>query len=65
MRRDVPVRASVDAEAAGILDELAKRETEGNRSQMLRIVIREAGARRGLWDPQERPPERPQAVTYA
>lgn len=64
MRRDVPVRASVDVTAAEILDELAKRETEGNRSQMLRIVIREAGARRGIWDP-ERPPERPQAVAYA
>lgn len=49
MRKDVFLSATVDPESASILQELAEREAEGNRSLALRRVIREAGARRGLW----------------
>jgi len=49
MRKDVFLSATVDHDAARILAVLAEREAEGNKSQMLRRVIREAGERRGVW----------------
>lgn len=49
MRKDVLMCASIDPDGARILAALAERETEGNRSQMLRRVIREAGERRGMF----------------
>jgi len=48
MRRDISLSATVDPDAARILTELAEREAEGNKSQMLRRMIREVAAARGL-----------------
>lgn len=51
MRRDVKINSSVDVGAARILDVIAAQESEGNRSLALRMLLREAGARRGLLVP--------------
>jgi len=48
MRKDISLSATVDPDAARILTELAERETDGNKSQMMRRMIREAAAARGL-----------------
>jgi len=48
MRMDIHLSTTVDPDAARILTELAERETEGNESQMLRRMIREVAAARGL-----------------
>jgi len=48
MKKDVSLSATVDPDAARILTELAEREAEGNKSQMLRRMIREVAAARGL-----------------
>jgi len=48
MRKDISLSATVDPDAARILTELAEREAEGNKSQMLRRILREAAAARGL-----------------
>jgi len=48
MRRDIHLSATVDPDAARILTELAEREAEGDKSLMLRRMIREAAAARGL-----------------
>jgi len=48
MKKDISLSATVDPDAARILAELAEREAEGNKSMMLRRVLREAAAARGL-----------------
>jgi hypothetical protein len=51
MRRDVKINSSLDIDAARILDIIARQEAESNRSLALRLLLREAGARRGLLVP--------------
>jgi len=65
MRMDIHLSTTVDPDAARILTELAERETEGNESQMLRRMIREVAAARGLQmlaDPVRRCVARPRPV---
>ncbi len=57
MRKDVTLTTTIDPHAARLLATLAERETEGNRSQFLRVVIREAAERRGLTLADSRPAE--------
>jgi hypothetical protein len=48
VRKDSKINASLDLDAARVLTTIADREAEGNRSLALRLLLREAGARRGL-----------------
>lgn len=48
-RKDAKLSLSVDRDAARVLATIADREAEGNQSLALRMLLREAGARRGLF----------------
>jgi hypothetical protein len=48
MVNQVRVNASLDRLTDGILEAIAAREAEDNKSLALRMLLREAGARRGL-----------------
>jgi hypothetical protein len=48
VRKDAKINATLDLDAARVLTTIADREAEGNRSLALRLLLREAGARRGL-----------------
>jgi hypothetical protein len=46
MRKDNDLRVTLDAETAALLQAMADSEAEGNRSLMVRKLIREGQARR-------------------
>ena len=48
MQRTIYTTARLDSEAAQLLESIARVECEGNRSQCLRRIIREAAVTRGL-----------------
>lgn len=57
MKRNIKQNSTLDLSSARLLAELAARETEGNKSQFLRMMIREAADARGIRADQLRPAE--------
>lgn len=48
MEKNEHLHATLDATSASVLRQIAEKEAESNQSLALRLLLREAGARRGL-----------------